>query len=645
MFFKIEEEMQKNPLYYADEINRINLRAVSLMPLIGIPASVFNILAHMIMTRQTYAQQSGIILLVYYCAVLIISRAASLVSYTGGTTLIYLVQAPVYLITILSGTVLDPDYQAITFLLFIIALPPFVLDRPGKAIGVMSLWSLLFIGLSWYCKEEPVFRADFLHIMQAYSLSLGAQIIILDSRFKMIRNHLEMIRYSETDELTGLLNRRFFLMNVSKLIMARKASFIGPEICEVGERDGIPASEAAGEAGRHKVRPVNPSPLVIAAFDISQMRSYNEQNGYHEGNQLLIEVGKRLSEEFPGCLTARFEEDHYYVFAHQNMVELAIDHLREHPVLGVSGHPIVMTIGMYRIAENDSVTVACDRAALAQQRATKAQPVRVYDEKLRTEHELTQHLLNRFHEAMAAGEFEVYYQPIVDSRTGEIVCAEALVRWRNPERGLISPAVIIPLLEDNGFITELDLYVVRRVAEEMLVGDRIGFPKNPVSVNLSRMDFTAKDMPQEITAILDSMNIPHNRIMIEVTESAFAIANARIRESLIRFHRLGFKVWMDDFGSGYSSLNLLREFNFDTVKFDMQFVRNLADEEKSRTILKHLIELVEALGIVTLVEGIETEEQKEMISEMGARLMQGYIFGRPIPFDEVREKYRKEESE
>lgn len=204
---------------------------------------------------------------------------------------------------------------------------------------------------------------------------------------------------------------------------------------------------------------------------------------------------------------------------------------------------------------------------------------------------------------------------------------------------MLSPADFIPILEDTKLIYKVDLHIVDVIIERMKKQMGVGLLVVPISVNLSRADFEMCDIVEEITNRLDSADIPRDMLTIEITESIVGENFDYMKEQVERFQKLGFKVWMDDFGSGYSSLDVLQEIQFDLIKFDMRFMRQFESNPKSRVILTELMRMASSLGIETVTEGVETAEQVQFLREIGSTRLQGYYFCKPIPFDEVLNRY------
>lgn len=241
------------------------------------------------------------------------------------------------------------------------------------------------------------------------------------------------------------------------------------------------------------------------------------------------------------------------------------------------------------------------------------------------------YILEHFDEALKNKWIKVYYQPVVRTITGAFCGAEALARWNDPEKGLLSPAEFIPVLEDPGRITELDLYVLEQICQDYQMVSKRGNRVVPVSFNLSRKDLLHNDIIERIEAIMARYNVPRELVNAEITESAFVEDVEQIGPALKKLHELGYQVWMDDFGSGYSSLGILKDYSFDEIKIDMSFLSKF--DKKARNILRSVVTMAKRIGVQTLAEGVETKEQYVFLYTIGCEKIQGYYFGRPMPGD------------
>ncbi len=234
--------------------------------------------------------------------------------------------------------------------------------------------------------------------------------------------------------------------------------------------------------------------------------------------------------------------------------------------------------------------------------------------------------------AIEKGWVKIYYQPVIRTLTGQLCGAESLARWIDPVHGFLSPDKFIRPLEDANLIHKLDSYIVEKVCSDISERLRNNLDAVPVSVNFSKLDFEAADMLKVVENAVEKYDIPRDYIHVEITESMI-VSDADLMSRIIEsFRDAGFEVWMDDFGSGYSSLNLLKDYQFDTLKMDMAFLSSFTD--KSRAILKAAITMAKDIGIMTLAEGVETQDQVDFLYSIGCGKLQGYFYGKPMPIDE-----------
>lgn len=241
--------------------------------------------------------------------------------------------------------------------------------------------------------------------------------------------------------------------------------------------------------------------------------------------------------------------------------------------------------------------------------------------------------------ALEKREFKVYLQPKFSAKGEELAGAEALVRWIHPTEGLIPPNKFIPIFEKNGFILQLDDYMLREIARQQAQWILEGRKIVPISVNVSRAHFTREDLAEHICSIVDRFQVPHNMIELELTESAFFDDKYVLLRTVKRLKKAGFIVSMDDFGAGYSSLNSLKELNIDVLKIDADFFRGADVEERGLLIVSEVIDLAKKLNMKIVAEGIESREQVDFLAEQECDLIQGYFFAKPMPIDEFIEKY------
>jgi len=238
------------------------------------------------------------------------------------------------------------------------------------------------------------------------------------------------------------------------------------------------------------------------------------------------------------------------------------------------------------------------------------------------------YLIEHFQEALDKKQIQAFFQPIYRSLTGKIFCAESLARWIDPAKGIIPPAEFVPVLEKHGMIYELDLGILRYACAAYKELSNRGTPIYSFSVNLSRHDFRKESLFKDVVETLREFDVPHEAVMLEITESLMLEDTEAFRHIVQMFHDAGFSIWLDDFGSGYSSLNVLQNYSFDVLKFDMFFLQNLT--AKGRNLLASLINMAKTLGIHTLTEGVETEAQRDFLVASGCEAVQGYYYSKPL---------------
>ena len=247
---------------------------------------------------------------------------------------------------------------------------------------------------------------------------------------------------------------------------------------------------------------------------------------------------------------------------------------------------------------------------------------------------LKMYLITHIDEAIENEYIKVFYQPVVDVKTNKLCSFEALARWMDPIHGMISPLDFIGVLEEARLIHKLDLFVLKKVCERYRKEADLGHKCVPISFNLSRLDFKLSEIYKEVKRFTDMYNVPHENLHIEITESVLdGNDGSYIKEQIRRFQNEKFEVWMDDFGSGYSSLNMLKDYDFDFIKIDMVFLRNFSD--KSKVVIRSMVEMAKRLHLGTLAEGVETKEHLDFLKEIDCDRVQGYFYSKPLPYEEV----------
>jgi EAL domain-containing protein (putative c-di-GMP-specific phosphodiesterase class I) len=262
--------------------------------------------------------------------------------------------------------------------------------------------------------------------------------------------------------------------------------------------------------------------------------------------------------------------------------------------------------------------------------------VAVYDKALHEKEVYAERLLDDFQEALVQKQFLVFFQPKYDIRPeAPVICgAEALVRWKHPELGMISPGVFIPLFENNGLVRDLDNYVWREAAAQIRRWkDALGHTV-PVSVNVSRIDMLDPELTETLRNLVEENGLEYSDLHLEITESAYTQDAEQIIHVVSGLREMGFKIEMDDFGSGYSSLNMISTLPIDALKLDMLFIRTAFSENGNIRMLEITLDISRCLSVPMIAEGVETEEQMLTLKKMGCDIVQGYYFSKPVPAEE-----------
>lgn len=376
----------------------------------------------------------------------------------------------------------------------------------------------------------------------------------------------------------------------------------------------------------------------IATVDMGHMRLFNEWYGQAEGDRMLADVGTVLKDienadmgvagywgQDDFCLLIPFEHD----FVHRVYARV-----REAVAKHDDGVGFWPSMGVYPIDSNEEITIDAQAKAMFTNRRAKND----FKERIAIfcpaeyEREVAFHrTLTEFQYALSDGRITYHLQPQVDMETGEIIGAEALTRWIDKDGSLISPATFIPALEESGFVVTLDKYIWQGVASWLRKRIDRGLRVVPVSLNVSRVDILACDVAEHMGALAAQYNLPPELMRIEITETAYTGESEAVDKLTADLHTRGFSTYMDDFGTGQSTLAMLKNVNVDVIKLDRAFVPTDRDQGRSTQIISSMLEMAQSLHLPVEVEGVETNEQANMLRQMGARYAQGFLYYRPMP--------------
>ena len=437
------------------------------------------------------------------------------------------------------------------------------------------------------------------YVTDANNKKIGSFLTILDNSQEVHRQQQEIYEATH-DKLTGLFTKEH-LFNVikNKVVNEKDVSY------------------------------------SIAYFDIKDFKMVNDIFGNAVGDNVLIRVANWIKENAQDNWTyGRIGGDAFGICFPTNGVRLPIVEQRLSAFAisnGTIDQRILMHVGIYHITDPSiDISIMFDRAHLAQKSIKNEYNthIAIYDDKMRDQVLWGQKISAELEEALKQRQIVPYLQPIVNNN-GKIIGAEALVRWIHPTKGFLPPFTFIPVFEKNGMIADVDKYIWRSACE-ILSSWTDEKSKLFISVNISPKDFYFIDVYAEIKNLVDEYKIEPSRLRIEITETVMMTEAESRMAILSKFRDSGFIVEMDDFGSGYSSLNQLKDMPLDVLKIDMKFLSKAQDNAKAETILRNVLRLSSDLGLFSLTEGVETEDQYKMLNDMGCNLFQGYYFAKPM---------------
>lgn len=386
------------------------------------------------------------------------------------------------------------------------------------------------------------------------------------------------------------------------------------------------------------------TPFAVFMLDLDRFKTVNDKLGHHCGDALLIQAAERIVRTIRQIdIAARLGGDEFVIIVTQGSGALAqgaevlaarlIETLSEPYVLEEQTAVVGCSIGIALAPQNGATSdELLKNADLALYKAKSGGRSRfaLYDEELKSEANIRSILENDLRQAVWRNEFELFYQPVIDTRTQQIRVVEALLRWRHPTRGLIAPAEFIPVAEETGLITHLGEWVIMKACDDaMRMPDDV-----KVAINLSPVQFATSNVVDAVIMGLVESQLQPERLELEITEGVLLQESDQTKETLQQLKKLGVSIVLDDFGVGYSSLSYLTSFSFSKVKIDKSFVDKL-DKAETRAIISSIEQLSRSLGLTTCVEGVETEAQYDEIRSFGIDLCQGYLFGRPVPFAQL----------
>ena len=387
------------------------------------------------------------------------------------------------------------------------------------------------------------------------------------------------------------------------------------------------------------------TPRYIIYSDIAEFKLINELFGRETGNRILqkqAEQMKRYATE--GCVYGRFGEDHFVFIVEQDKFSEDILHACRQELqrqLSDSVYNIQVYYGIYPAEHfREPLASMCDKASLAVDaiKGDRQRFISYYSEQMLEQALSGKMVLDEFDAALKAGEFQIYLQPQIEVNTGKIYGAEALVRWIKADGSLVPPGDFIPIYEKSGLISRLDLYVWEQAVKQISIWKAQGINMR-ISVNISPRDFYYFEIHKIFADLVKRYDISPEYLNIEITETTIMSDVPNVRQEIQKLQQSGFIVEMDDFGSGYSSLNTLKDIDVDILKIDMGFIRETSNGEKAKIILDAIVKMAKKLQMPVITEGVEKAEQVHTLTKMGCDVFQGYYFSKPISVADFEDAY------
>ncbi len=422
---------------------------------------------------------------------------------------------------------------------------------------------------------------------------------------------MERMRFlMERDHLTGIYNRDSFIQKTTELM------------------------ENTSVEGYHMV-----------SVDIHQFKVINDVFGSKVGDSVLCRLAGAIARimDREGCVYAREGGDHFMIFYPSDIItpEALLSELERGLSLETMGsYQVRLKVGVYSVGKNPlpvGKMIDASQIALYTKGDSQLGSPNYFNDTMRDQLMDEQELVAQMQQALDEHEFKVFFQPVFDAKLRKPISAEALVRWVSPKKGMIMPGRFIDIFEKNGLITLLDQYVWEEVAKYQKFRNDAGKPFIPISVNVSRVSLYLLDLPTIFKELIHKYDLDPQSIRLEVTETACVDNMEASVKILGQLQELGFVTLMDDFGSGYSSLNSIALLPIDILKLDMSFVQNVCHSYKSQIILADIVALAKRLHMRTISEGVETAEQLQILSGLGCRWVQGYFFSKPLARDQFEE--------
>lgn len=511
-------------------------------------------------------------------------------------------------------SVAHPQNEIICFLTMVIFVSAVLIYKPFISIVVnIAAFFLFYVAIYFgdqVREEVGVFTdGDKVNYVTFLVALTTVSVMIYHQRLRSAVATHTLRHNAEYDELTGLNNSYLFNRKLSDILATNTQKRLNEQI--------------------------------VLFIDVFNFKVFNEQRGFSKGNEFLIDLARMIERIFPGDLMCRDNGDQYVVVTEVSSFKTKINALRkEVKDYDKEIKPSIRVGGYILNNPNEDVRRIVDKARYACGSIADRLDIFFveYDKAMHDNYHFNQYVIRTLEDALENGHIKPFYQPVISSKDSKICSMEALVRWEDPKKGKMFPDQFIPTLEKTKLIHKLDAALIEAVFKDMKDCLDNGIKVVPCSVNISRLDFQLMNVVGLLDMLVEKYDIPKNMIHIEVTESALTDNEVDMITDLNILKENGYHIWLDDFGSAYSSFSTLKDYDFEVLKLDMRFISNFEKQEKNKIILEAIFNMAKALNMRTVVEGVETEIERDFLIAKGATMMQGYLFSKPIAKEEYFEK-------
>ncbi|MCR5348542.1 MAG: EAL domain-containing protein [Bacilli bacterium] len=508
-----------------------------------------------------------------------------------------------------TGYDIHASKQIIAFLMMAFYVGCLVIWRPFISIAILGTAFSLFYAI--IASVDPSFRSipegDTINYITFFISLVVVCFSIYHQRIRDAESSEKLEALATIDTLTGLLSFDHFLDQIH--------------------------NQTQGSQALMEQR-------VYLFLNVGSFRIYNDHYGFAAGNVLLTKIANILTARFPDSLICRISDDRFAVFTYvdchyERFVQANADVIALEKEIAIS-----LRAGCYvHHSPYEDVHRCVDKARYAcTEGKERPDHFATYDQEMHNRYHLMQYIVRSVDRAAEEGRILVHYQPIVWADDGSISCVEALARWDDPRYGFLYPGSFVPFLENAQMIHRLDAAVIDVICRNIRTLLDMGLPVVPTSVNFSRLDFQFMDVVGTVEAALSKYGVPKEYLHIEITESALAEDEVTLKSGVTTLAERGYQLWIDDFGSGYSHFNALKEFDFQVLKLDMELLKDIDTNPKAKPLVEFLVQMSSSLGLQTVAEGVENEEVASFLRSVGISRMQGYYFGKPMSFQTILEQ-------